>query len=106
MMFELHIYNALVLGYSGRPLLKDLQNFITPYNAAHWTVIGTQLGIHSGILQGIQASFPTDAFRCCNMMLEHWLDMDSNATWDKIREAIECPGVTKAIITFEASTNN
>ena len=77
-----------------------MQNLITPYYAAHWTVIGTQLGIHSGILQGIHASSPANAFHCCNMMLENWLETDPNATWDKIHEAIECPGVTKAMSTF------
>ena len=86
---------------SARPLLKDLQNNITPYYAAYWSVIGTQLDIHSGILQGIQANFPTDVFRCCNMMLEIWLDTDCNATWDKIFKAIECPGVTRTNSNFQ-----
>ena len=89
---------------STRPSLGDLQNIITPYHAAHWTVIGTQLGIRSGILQGIQASVPADVFRCCNMMLEKWLDTDCNATWDKIYKAIECPGVTKGSINFRLNS--
>ena len=91
----------IIAVHSARPLLKDLQNNITPYYAAHWTVIGTQLGIHSGILQGIQASYPADAFRCCNKMLEIWLDTDCNATWDKIYKAIESPGVTKANLNLQ-----
>ena len=82
--------------HSARPCLKDLQNEITLYYAAHWTVIGIQLGIHSGLIQGIQASIPADAFRCCNKMLEIWLDTDCDATWDKVYRAIKCPGVTKA----------
>ena len=88
--------NTIIAVHSARPLLKDLQSNITPYYAAHWTVIGTQLGIHSRILEGIQASYPADAFCCCNKMLEIWLDTDCNATWDKIFKAIECPGVTRA----------
>ena len=87
----------------GRPLLQDLQNEITPYYAAHWTVIGTQLGIHSGLLQGIQASFPADAFRCCNKMFEIWLDTDFNATWNKIYRVFESPGITKTITNFQPS---
>ena len=86
-----------VIASSTRPCLKDLQNDITPYYAAQWTVIGAQLGIHSGILRGIQASYPADAFRCCDMMLEEWLGTDCNASWDKVFKAIQCPGVTKAI---------
>ena len=87
--------------HSTRPLLKDLQNIITPFYAAHWIVIGTQLEIPLGILQGIQASNPTDAFHCCNMMLVEWLDTDYNATWDKIYAAVDCPGVTKAVLNFK-----
>ena len=86
---------------SARPRLEEIQNKITPYYAANWDVIGTQLGIHSGILQGIQASFPADAFRCCNKMFEIWLDTDCNATWDKIYKAIRCPGVNKANSSFQ-----
>ena len=85
--------------------MKDLQNKITPYYAAHWTVIGTQLGIHSGILQGIQACFPADAFRCCNKMFEVWLDTDCNATWDKVYKAIQSPGVTKTNMNFQQNYN-
>ena len=87
--------------HSTKPSLADLQNHITPNYAAQWTVIGTQLGISSGILQGIQASFPVDAFHCCNMMLEKWLDTDCNATWGKLYKAIDCPAVTKAIKSFQ-----
>ena len=97
-MYEIvciYVYVYSISVHSARPLLRDLQNNITPYYAAHWTVIGTQLGIHSGILEGIQASYPADAFCCCNKMLERWLDTDCNATWDKIHKAIECPGVTQ-----------
>jgi len=86
----------IVAVHHGRPCLEELQNTITPYYAAHWTVIGTQLGIHSGTLQGIQVSFPADAFCCCNKIFEVWLDSDCNATWDEINRAIQSPGVTKA----------
>ena len=90
-----------ILAHVDTPLLKDLQNTITPYYAAHWIVIGTQLGIPSGTLQGIQASFPSDAFHCCNMMLEKWLDIDCNATWGKVYKALECPGVIKTRANFQ-----
>ena len=100
-MLLLYIITVILIVIVGRPLLQDLQNNITPYYTAHWTVIGTQLGLHSGILQGIQASFPADAFRCCNKMLEIWLDTDCNATCDKINKAVKCPGITKTITSFQ-----
>ena len=37
-----------------------------------------------------------NAFRCCNEMLQKWLESDCNATWDKIWKAVESPAVTKA----------
>ena len=103
-MYNVRIYGHILLHITSiiyvtvaqcaRPSLEDLQNNITPYYAAQWMVIGTILGIHSGILQGIEASYPGDAFSCCNMMFKMWLNADRDATWDKIYKAI--PGVTKA----------
>ena len=59
-------------------------------------IIGTQLGIDYGFLQGIEASFPSNAFRCCNEMLQKWLQSDCNATWDKICEVVKSPTVSQA----------
>ena len=86
--------------------MKELQNHITPSYAAQWNVISTQLGINSGILEGIQASFPADAFRCCNEMLKKWLESDCDATWDKILKAVGCLGVNKALTNFQPNSGN
>ena len=55
------------------------------------------LGIHSEILQEIEANYPGNLFRCCNIMLEKWLDADIDATWDKIYGTLLRSGVTKTI---------
>ena len=75
------------------PKLKDLYNHVTPEYAAHWRVIGTLLDISKGRLDGIERSFPSNAFWCCNKMLETWLEIDISATWRKLVEALESPAV-------------
>ena len=82
---------------NSQPKLKDLYNLITPEYAAHWKVIGTLLGIKKGILDTIEVTFPTNIPRCCNMLLETWLESDTNASWKKIIQIIDSPAVAALI---------
>ena len=75
------------------PLLKDLQQFITPHYAADWQVIGAQLDLPIGILRAIKAGNPTDVIGCCNEMWIHWLKEDTNASWEKLFRVIDSPAV-------------
>ena len=75
------------------PLLKDLQQYITPHYAAEWEVIGTQLGLPSGELKAIRRGDPTDVKWCCNEMWIHWLKEDTTASWEKLFRVIESPAV-------------
>jgi len=79
-----------------QPKLKDLYCLVTPKFAAHWNVIGTLLDIPNGLLEGIEKSFPTSAFWCCNEMLKRWLEIDTSATWRKIIQAIDSPAIGAA----------
>ena len=76
------------------PSLKDLYEHITPQYAADWKVIGTLLDLPSGELRAIEAGYPTNLTRCCNQMLENWLEMDPLASWEKLLTAIESPAVS------------
>lgn len=78
------------------PKLKDLYNIVTPEYAAHWKVIGILLDISKGYLDGIEKSYPTNTFWCCNKMLESWLEMDTSATWRKLIQIIDSPAVVGA----------
>ncbi|XP_065888438.1 protein NLRC3-like [Dysidea avara] len=78
---------------SSNPLLKDLQNHITPHYAAQWRVIGTQLGLPSGTLDIIEYNNRDKAEFCCNAMLKKWLEVDPSASWEKLFEVIESPAV-------------
>ena len=78
---------------NSQPKLKDLYNLITPEYAAHWKVIGTLLGIETGILDGIEGANPTNLFWCCNKLLKTWLERDIDVSWKKIIEVINSPAV-------------
>ena len=71
------------------PLLKDLYEHITPQYAADWKVMGTLLGLSTGELRIIEHDNYHKAVPCCNVMLEKWLDVDTNATWEKLFRVIE-----------------
>jgi len=78
------------------PSLKDLYEDITPQYAAKWKVIGTLLGLSSGKLSNIEAGWPTNVEKCCNDMLEAWKEIDTEASWKKMCEAIESPAVSSS----------
>jgi len=69
--------------------LKDLHNRVTPSYAAHWRVIGTQLGLPKGTLDIIEHDNYHKAEACCDAMLEKWLDVDPTASSKELETAIE-----------------
>ena len=75
------------------PLLKDLQNDFTPHFAASWRVIGTQLSLTSEELNIIEYDNHHRAVRCCNAVLEKWLEQDKSASWEKLLIVIESPAL-------------
>ena len=78
---------------TSKPTLKDLFHHITPQYAAHWKVIGTLLGLSSGVLDIIQYDYHDKAVPCCNNMLKKWLQIDITASWKKLFTVIESPAV-------------
>ena len=89
--------------HSKRPLLKQLQNLVTPYYATSWKEIGLQLGIAQGILQSIETNFQADIETCCTEMLTEWLDTDVTASWGKLLQVVYSPAVTEIINAFNKS---
>ena len=88
------------------PRLKDLFNIVTPDYAAQWKVIGTLLDISTGRLNGIERSFPANAFWCCNRMLEIWLEIDTSASWKKLIQVIDSPAVMAAGVFSSTTATN
>ena len=72
------------------PLLKECIQYVTPH-AADWKVIGILLDIPVGELKCIEA---TNVKWCCNQMLEKWLEIDPDASWNKLNKVIESLSVS------------
>ncbi|XP_065884799.1 mothers against decapentaplegic homolog 9-like isoform X2 [Dysidea avara] len=56
--------------------------------------MGTLLGISTEELRIIEHDNYHKAVPCCNAMLEKWLDVDTNATWEKLFRVIESHAVS------------
>ena len=76
------------------PSLKDLYQYITPRYAADWKVIGTLLGLPSATIEVIEHDNHHKAAKCCNAMLNKWLQVDTTASWGKLFTVIESPAVS------------
>ena len=91
------LYNVYMHAYlctlycpaTSRPTLRDLYRCVTPQHATIWREIGIQLDLPDCTLSIIQANHPSDVKRCCNAMLSEWLEVDTNATWQKLLSAID-----------------
>ena len=76
--------------------MKDLYKHVTPCYAAQWKDIGVHLDIQSGHLNTIKANHPGDVDGCCKDLWEKWLELDPDATWDKLFTAIDDCATTSA----------
>ena len=72
-----------------RPKLKDLYKHVTPCYAADWEDIGVYLDIELGHLKIIRADHPGDSSSCCKDLWKKWLEIDPDATWNKLFTAID-----------------
>ena len=84
-----------------RPKLKDLYRHVTPCCAAHWEDIGIYLDIELGHLKIIKTDHPGDSSGCCKELWKKWLEVDPDATWEKLFAAID-----SAIPSISSSTGS
>ena len=59
--------------------------------APHWKDIGIELleDKYASKLDIIEKNHPNDVERCCIEMFNHWLQVDVEASWDKLTDALE-----------------
>ena len=59
--------------------------------ATHWSNLGAQLleEKHANKLDIIQENHRGDVERCCTEMFKHWLNVDTNPSWNKLIDALE-----------------
>ena len=70
--------------------MKDLYEHVTPCYAAYWEDIGVHLDFELGHLETIRADHAGEANGCCKDLWKKWLNLDCDATWDKLFTAINC----------------
>ena len=71
-----------------RPKLSEALNFLIPQHASEWKEIGLQLGLQSGMLEAIEVAFPTNSSWCCERMLQRWLEVKIDATWQQLFDSV------------------
>ena len=80
--------------------MKDLYKHVTPCYAAQWEDIGVYLDIELGHLKTIKADHPGDTSGCCKDLWKKWLELDPNATWEKLFTAIDdCTAASSSTAT-------
>ena len=72
---------------SSTPSLKDLFDNALSY-VIHWKEIGALLGLPSSELKIIETDYMYKTLPCCLAMVQKWLAMDPNASWDKWHKAV------------------
>ena len=75
--------------------MKLLNNCIRDKVAKHWYDFGIQLLDNECIeqLDIIEMNYCGDAQRCCTEMFKYWLQIDPEATWNKLADASENIGL-------------
>ena len=84
-----------VIGHS-RPTHKQLQNIVIPKVASIWYKLGTELYKESDMpkLETFKKDHLNDNTVACTEMLNFWLQAYGDAaTWHKLTEALEAPGI-------------
>lgn len=72
-----------------KPLLNEVIDRIVPKWTSSWKKLGMQLKIEEHLLQNIEKDNASDCEECCLKMLIEWLDMDMNATWEILFNALD-----------------
>ena len=59
--------------------------------APHWHDLGLQLlqGEYTNMLAVIQANHSNKVEVCCGEMFQYWLQVDTDANWNKLIDALE-----------------
>ena len=87
----------MVCKYTGtdKPTLKLLIKYCRDKVAPQWYDFGMQLLENEYVdkLNIIEKNHPGDVERCCTEMFKCWLKIDTEASWNKIEDALEGIGL-------------
>ena len=76
-----------------KPEISELHKHIVPKYAARWRDLGVQLKIPEHQLNTIavnNTNHPSYSEQCCKAVLQKWMEINTNATWDMLQMAIGC----------------
>ena len=78
--------------YTGndKPTLKLLNKYVRDKVAPCWYDFGVELLENEYIeqLDIIEKNHPGDVQRCCSEMFKYWLQIDTEATWNKLTDSL------------------
>jgi len=76
-----------------RPISQALHNHVVQEAAVKWRDLGVQLldPANESMLDIIEKDHPQDALRCCQCMLQKWLQTNTDASWGQLLEALRSP---------------
>ena len=74
-----------------RPTLKLLNSHVRDKVAPKWYDLGVQLlsSEQSVKLDIIKEDHPANTSMCCTELFKYWLDVDTDASWNKLIAALE-----------------
>ena len=72
-----------------KPPIKEMANHVVPMFASKWKRLGIQLNIEEHLLQNIEKDHANDCEGCCSKMLTEWLDMNTDASWGILINALD-----------------
>ena len=71
--------------------MAELFKDVAPKYAIYWEELGSKLGLQQhdiAIISKDNAHNPNRTLDCCKKMLRKWLEIDTQATWSKLKDAI------------------
>ena len=87
------MYSSFILSSGNRkPEVSELHKHIVPKYAARWRDLGVQLKIpehHLNTIAVNNTNHPSYSEQCCKAVLEKWMDITHNATWNMLHLAID-----------------
>ena len=74
---------------NNRPELKDINSYVVTKCATKWKHVGENLNIDEDLLNIIEEDNPNNCENCCSEVLSLWLDLNPNASWNILLDAVD-----------------
>ena len=96
----MQVQNCLVA--DSMPSTKQLLPFVGRM-ASNWYEVGAMLldVTQESVLDLIQATYGSDAKKCCLSMLKKWMNTHPEATWHHLVAALSSPGVEMVTVASD-----